>query len=217
MVQELALCRRARAAENYEGAQYARPVLPPVIVSPPSTPASLDVVQASPGSPVQGVVVEQAGRQSCLPPDRRAQAASAGQGWVLSQAMVHIPSAPTSAQSPVVQAPSCSTPFASRQESPKSFAAPSGRQPRDPGGAVRPAGNLLADVARRARRAARAVGQAEGRRGAAVGGVGPSAMSAQTAPVPQNPVAQVVEQMPREKAGPHPEPTWQRHCKPGTH
>ena len=78
---------------------------------------------------MQGVVAEQAGRQSAVFADRRAQAAPAGQGCVPSQAALQSPSAPTSAQRPVVQPLSSSTPLALRQEEPKSLAAPSGRQP----------------------------------------------------------------------------------------
>jgi hypothetical protein len=45
----------------------------------------------------------------------------------------------------------------------------------------------------------------------------PSAKAAQTAPAPQNPLAQVVEQIPRENAGPQPEPDLQRQRSPALH
>jgi hypothetical protein len=37
------------------------------------------------------------------------------------------------------------------------------------------------------------------------------------APAPQNPVVQAVEQIPRAKAGPQPEPDWQRQRSPSPH
>ncbi len=95
----------------------------------------------------------------------------------------------------------------------------------NPGARATAARNLLADESRRAGCAAGAVGQADGRGGAASDVIpaspapvdAPSAKAAQTAPAPQNPVAQAVEQIPRENAGPQPEPDLQRQRSPSPH
>ena len=96
----------------------------------------------------------------------------------------------------------------------------------NPGARATAARDLLADESRRAGCAAGAVGEADGGRGAPASDLspaspavvdGPSAKAAQTAPAPQNPVAQAVEQIPRENAGPQPEPDLQRQRSPSPH
>ena len=136
----------------------------------------------------------QAGRQSAIVADRRAQAAPGGQGCVPSHAALQSPSAPTSAQRAVVHPLPSSTPLALRQEEPKSLGRAERKAAVNPGVRAAAARNLLADESWRAGCAAGAVCEADrGGRAPASDVIpaspalvdAPGAKAAQTAPAPR--------------------------------
>ena len=197
-----------------------------MIVRPPSTPASARsprCIRATDRWCRGSSRSRRAGRARSSPTGGR-RLRRRGRGVSPSQAALQSPSAPTSAQRPVVQPRRRARRWRcgrkSRSRSPRRAAGshePRGSAPPPPGICWQT--NPGAQAAP-PEQSARQIGDGRAcvrRAGVAAAVDAPSAKAAQTAPAPQNPVAQAVEQIPRENAGPQPEPDLQRQRSPSPH